>query len=211
MLKIQTIQEELNLISPAVADLPNTHPFTVPDAYFHQLTERILQKAGITRSENEADPTLSPLLASLKGENPYSVPADYFRELTVPVPRQETKIIRIQTWKTWSAYAAAACMLGIMGLWMIFSNGNNAPAETMAMKENTLGEQTVSMETIQSYLIEVDAGQAAEPVSGEIGSEQNLLVELNPEIISAILKEIPENDISSYMDQTGDNEMLLLN
>lgn len=211
MLKTQTIQEELNLISTTVANLPNTHPFDVPHDYFHQLSARILHNAGISGSAVDADPDLSPLLASLKELNPYSVPVDYFRELKVTPQKPDTKIVRIQPWKTWTAYAAAACLAGIMVIGGVFNNGTGKAPETMALKENTLAEQAVSTETIQSYLNEADAGQATETMNNETGSENNLLVELNTEIIATILKEIPENDISFYMAQTGDHEMLLLN
>jgi hypothetical protein len=60
MLKTNNIQEELKLISPAVANLPNNTPFAVPETYFENLSFRILKK--VMNTPVSEDTPLSPLL-----------------------------------------------------------------------------------------------------------------------------------------------------
>lgn len=211
MLKADTIQKELKLISEAVADLPNTTPFSVPDHYFDGLTSRILQKVGQFNAEEERDPILSPLLQSLTKENPYQVPAGYFHQLPRELTREKTTpVVQIFAWKKIIGYAAAACLTGILFLAFFFEKDAATPTLPVAQKTDW-ESQPLSTESIQTYLMESDQLQPVETTDPEVSSGNNLLVDLTPTMISEILKEIPENDISSYMAQTGGNEMVSLN
>lgn len=211
MLKTNNIGEELTLISPAVADLPNTTPFAVPDHYFEGLTTRILHRVGLFDNEKEKDPILSPLLESLKKENPYQVPANYFQKLSTELNLEKTApVVQIFAWRKIMVYAAAACLAGIMFLAFYFEK-DAANSELPLAQKTNWETQPLSTESIQTYLTESDQLQPVEIPGSELSSENNLLVDMNPTIISEILKEIPENDISSYMAQTGGNEMVSLN
>jgi hypothetical protein len=211
MLKSKNIQEELKLISPAVADLPNTTPFTVHDQYFEGLTTRILQKVALPYNEEEKDPILSPLLESLKKENPYQLPKDYFQKLSIELNKEKTiPVVQIFAWKKIIGYAVAACLAGIVFLAFFFEK-NVAKNELSIAPKTNWEPQPLSMESIQNYLIEADQFQPVEPMGTEISPESNLLVEMTPAVISEILKEIPENDISFYMLHSGGNEMESLN
>ncbi|MEY3945702.1 MAG: hypothetical protein RJB03_408 [Bacteroidota bacterium] len=211
MLKADTIQKELKLISEAVADLPNTTPFSVPDHYFDGLTSRILQNIGQMDAEEEKDTILSTLLQSLQKENPYQVPAAYFQQLSMELNREKsTPVVQIFAWKKIIGFAAAACLAGILFLAFFFEKDAATPTLPVAQKTDW-ESQPLSTESIQTYLMESDQLQPAEITDPEVSSGNNLLVDLTPTMISEILKEIPENDISSYMAQTGGNEMVTIN
>jgi hypothetical protein len=78
-----TILNELNGISPTVAQAGNNMPYQVPQGYFEGLAEMVLQRIR-TQSLNALDETavLSPLLSGLSKKMPFEVPADYFSELS---------------------------------------------------------------------------------------------------------------------------------
>ena len=77
-----TIINELNSISPTVAQATNSIPYQVPQGYFEELAEMILNRIK-TESLNAEDElqTLSPLLGGLNKKMPFEVPAGYFSEL----------------------------------------------------------------------------------------------------------------------------------
>ncbi len=78
-----TILNELKDISPIVAQAGFDLPYQVPQGYFENLAEMILQRIKTeSLSAQEEVETLSPLLGSLSRKLPYEVPADYFSELS---------------------------------------------------------------------------------------------------------------------------------
>lgn len=78
-----TILNELNGISPTVAQAGATTPYQVPQGYFDGLAQAILNriKTDSLDATQEVE-TLSPLLAGLNKKMPFSVPDDYFTELS---------------------------------------------------------------------------------------------------------------------------------
>lgn len=208
MLKTNNIQEELNLISPAVANLPNYTPFDVPESYFDNLSFNILKK--VKNSAESEDPTLSPLLQSLKNDNPFSVPQGYFREFKIDVPTEKTTLVHLYSWKKWVRYAAAASIIGLVWTFL-YSNYEAGAVEGLVSKNTTITNQLISTESIQTYLNEAEELQNTDVSNQEISADNNLLVEISPKLITEILKEIPENDISFFIEQSGGNEMVTLN
>lgn len=212
MLKKNHIQAELQLISPAVADLPNTTPFGVPFQYFDQLPNRILQKISEQADHEESKSELSPLLQSLRSENPFHVPERYFRQFEFNAPVEDQKVISMYPRKKWISYAIAACLIGVIGSLLYFGYfADIEKIERSNVASLSIDGQQFTTESIQTYLSEVEhTTDMSIPVT-ELPSESNLLVEMTPQIISEILKEIPENDISSFISQTEGGEMNLLN
>lgn len=204
------IQKELSLISPAVADLSNTTPLTVPEGYFDQLTARILKNVLQKTENEEIEADLSPLLQSLRHQNPYSIPTEYFRNFEVDLPAESTKLITMYSWKKWVGYAAAACIAGLIIAFMFGGSHRNA-VEDLALDKITIENQTLSTESIQTYLHEADQFTDGGFPGTDFTSGSDLLVDMTPQVISEMLKEIPENDISSFIKQTEGNEMVILN
>jgi len=70
-----TEQDEL---SPLLADIGKTTPFSTPAGYFEQLSAQIMQK--ITDQDE-----LNPLLADIDKTTPFSIPAGYFEQLPAQI------------------------------------------------------------------------------------------------------------------------------
>ena len=78
-----TILNELNGISPTVAQVGTHLPYQVPQGYFEGLAAAILQriKTESLDAQQEVE-LLSPLLAGLSKKMPFSVPEGFFSELS---------------------------------------------------------------------------------------------------------------------------------
>lgn len=68
------ILNELKKISPAVANLNATNPYTVPERYFETLADGIMAKIMAAGNENEE----SPVISVAGKEMPFDVPTGYF-------------------------------------------------------------------------------------------------------------------------------------
>ena len=210
MLKENNISEELKQISPAVANLPNTTPFSVPQGYFEQLTSRILENVHALEIRAEQEPELSPLLASLKQENPFQLPDNYFKEFRIQKPEADQPAAKIFTWQKIISYSVAASIAGLMA-WQLFFIETEPADQFITLQKTEAQHQSLSTESIQTFLNEAEKIDGVTAPTIDIVSDDNLLVEMTPMVVSEMLKEIPENDISSYMVQAGANEMLSLN
>jgi arsenate reductase-like glutaredoxin family protein len=134
------ILQELNAISPAVADVPKVNvysvydnyfaeiqndvlaaiqdnsAFEVPVGYFENLAPNILQKIRANDVAEELQ-NISATVANIGNANVYTAPQNYFEKLTHDVnEKQETKIIPIGNSRTKVVRLAAAAMVtGLLG------------------------------------------------------------------------------------------------
>lgn len=200
------IQKELSSISQHVANLQNNTPFIVPDGYFESFHQRITK---IILNESTE---YSPLLNSLKDQNPFSVPDGYFNNLKFELPEQEAPLLKIFNWAIFTRYAAAACLAAIIASVFYIGNFNHENQIAATPNENEAPSSPVSQAAIAIYLEEVDQFPYTEVVENEeLTTNETLLVDINNAIITEILQEIPDNDISSYMDQNGFGDVHSLN
>lgn len=211
MPSIDHISEELSSISQHVAELPKNTPFAVPKVYFDQLPARLMEV--IQNETAEQDLTeLPPLLKALQHENPYTIPEGYFNKLKLEIPNNQAPVIRMNRLGSLAKYAAAACLLGIIAAVFFVSKTKNETSLTSLSKEIETFQQKVSPDAIAIYLEEMDNLSVSETIENEqIEIGLNLLVDMNSETIKKILQEIPDNDISLYMDQDGLGDVHSLN
>lgn len=197
------IQSELSAISPLLAEMLKSTPFVAPKGYFDQFSNRILAKIEAQEPEKEV---LSPLLQSLKKENPFSVPPDYLQEFKVNVTPKEAKVIPLFNLKAVLKYAAAAAVVGIIVTFatLFFSNQEK---RSMAC---TAEEAVISADAFDLFLSETASieGQQTEAFEEE---SQSLLVQMDAKMVSEILTEIPENEISTYIDLIKNEDPNLMN
>jgi hypothetical protein len=199
----QTIQSELSAISPLLAEMPKSTPFVAPHNYFNQFSNRILARIEAQETEKEE---LSPLLQSLKKENPFSVPPAYLQGFKVNVTPKEAKVIPLFNLKAVLKYAAAAAVVGIIVTFatLFFSN-----QEKRSMASST-EEAVISADAFDLFLTETASieGQQTEAFEEE---SQSLLVQMDAKMVSEILTEIPENEISTYIDLIKNEDPNLMN
>jgi hypothetical protein len=109
-------------------------------------------------------------------------------------------------------YAAAACLVGIIATVFFVSKTENEKPLASLSKEAEPFQHKVSPDAIAMYLEEMDNLFAMETNENEeVDTSSNLLVDLSRETIKEILQEIPDKDISLYMDQDGLGYVYLLN
>jgi CRISPR/Cas system CMR-associated protein Cmr5 small subunit len=211
MHSIDNISEELNSLSQHVAQLPKNTPFTVPVGYFDNFPARLMDAIQNEASEEELF-ELSPLLKTLKHENPYTLPDGYFNHLKVEIPKHKAPVVGVYTIRSWAKYAAAACLLGIIATVFFVSKTENETSLALQPKETESLQNKVSPDAIAMYLEEMDNLSVAETTENEqVETESNLLVDMSSETIEEILQEIPDKDISLYMDQDGLGDVHSLN
>ena len=192
MKDLNNIALELSSISQPVADIANTNPFIVPEAYFSTFQTKLLSRI---EHENTRVQPLSPLLESLKKENPFVVPENYISSFKVSIPQKEGLLVPFFSIKNMLKYAAAAAIVGIIATFAVLSNKTEEKtAVAFAADQSAISEDAFALYLSESELVENEQNQHI-----EIDHSESFLVDLNPKLISEILTEIPENDISTYM------------
>ncbi|MFM2231573.1 MAG: hypothetical protein RJB31_274 [Bacteroidota bacterium] len=211
MPSLNTISSELASLSQDVAQLPKSTPFSLPQDYFDRFPTRLMET--ILNEGAEQDLTgLPPLLKSLKHENPYTIPEDYFNNLKVEIPGNQAAVIGMKRVGSWVKYAAAACLLGIIATVFFVSKTENGNQLAGLPKETETFQQKISPDAIAMYLEEMDNLSVAETNENEqVDTASNLLVDMSRETIKEILQEIPDKDISLYMNQDGLGDVHSLN
>ena len=212
MPSIDNISPELDSLSQQVAQLPKNNPFSVPKDYFETFSVRLMDAIQNEASDQELT-QLPPLLKSLKHENPYTIPEDYFNNLKIETPiMDQAPVVGMSRLGSWAKYAAAACLLGIISTVFFVSKTENENPLAGLYKEAETFQHTFSPDAIAMYLEEMDNLIIAEIIENEgVDSSSNLLVDLSRETIKEILQEIPDKDISLYMDQDGLGDVHSLN
>lgn len=205
------IQEELTSLSQHVAQLPKNTPYAVPRDYFESFETRLMNAIQNEAPEQESI-ELSPLLKSLKHENPYAIPEGYFNNLKVEMPGEQAPVVGMHRLGSWIKYAAAACLVGIIATVFFVSQHDIETEPPSLTKETETLQNKVSPDAIAIYLEEMDNLSLAETTENEqVDTASNLLVDMSRETIKEILQEIPDKDISLYMDQDGLEDVQTLN
>lgn len=205
------ISSELASLSQHVAQLQKNTPFSLPHHYFDSFPTRLMETILTEASEQDLM-ELSPLLKSLKHENPYSLPDGFFKNVKVEIPRNQAPVVGMHRFGSWAKYAAAACLLGIIVTVFFVSTSENGNQLASLSKEPETFHNKVSQDAIALYLEEMDNLTVAETIENEpVDVVSNLLVDLNSETIKEILQEIPDKDISLYMNQDGLGDVHSLN
>ena len=201
MAKDTNILIELQEISASVANLNGTTPYSLPSSYFENFPQKILERIEKEILTTE-DPVLSASLHSMKDVNPFKVPDQYFKQFNVKLPESQPKVISIN-YKRWVSYAAAACISGLIVGLVFFSK----PTE----KSVSLAEHSISHEAMETYLSEAETLDIGEKDAESLTIENNTLVDVSPSSISEMLKDIPDKDISRFMDLNGFDELTTIN
>ena len=200
MAKDLNTENELINLSKTVANLSKENPFSLPSSYFEAFPLKLLQKI-----ENEVltpeDSAISTALQALKNQNPYQVPPHYFDHFSVNTPKQPGKIINLP-FRKWSAYAAAACLAGLIFGIVLVKNKNVS---------SSLASKNISKDVMENYLNETESLAITDKEQEAISLEDNTLVDVSPSSIAEMLKDVPDKDISRFMDLNGIEEMSKIN
>lgn len=201
MPKSKHIQDELLDISQTVAELTEQTPFHTPQAsYFENFPKGILQKI----QEYEEDPSLD-FLGNLDKEVPFKVPEGYFNQFKPPIPNKNIKSGQVIPFRRILRYAIAATIAGLLTVWGFMSDNKNV-MESYPLVNVEANIDNISIGAYDSYLNEDAVSEIPDLPNEESDMQSTLLVEINKDVIEEILQEIPEKDISLYLNQDGYDE-----
>ena len=117
------IQQEISQISSKLTELPEKHPYIVPDGYFEELPNQIMDNI---RTENmsarEEIMQLSPVLAGLKEKKIYQIENEYFAQPNIHLPQIQSNASKIIPVKKWQRLAIAASFIGMLSLSVFLYN-----------------------------------------------------------------------------------------
>ena len=201
MAKDPSIKSELKELSATVANLSGDTPFSLPSSYFEGFPQKIMERIENERLTSK-EVILSPGLQELKSKNPFAIPENYFDEFSVQLPSHQPTVISIN-FRKWASFAAAACLTGLILGIVIFNNKKESPA--------TLASNSISHEAMETYLTEGEAIEMGDRDSELVAMENNTLVDVSTNSISEMLKDIPDKDISRFLDLNGFDETATIN
>lgn len=198
MPKSKYIKEELLDISQTVAELTDETPFNTPQPnYFEHFPKRILERI----QDLEEDPSLD-FLGNLDKEMPFKVPTGYFNHFKPVIPNENIKSGKVIPFRRVLRYAIAASLVGILTVWGFMSDNQNT-TDSYSLVNMEAGIESISLDAYDSYLNEDAVSGIPDLPSEESDMQSTLLVEIDKNVIEEILQEIPENDISLYLNQDG--------
>ncbi len=205
MPKSKYIQDELLDISQTVAELTDETPFNTPQPnYFEHFPKRILERI----QDIEEDPSLD-FLGNLDKEMPFKVPTGYFNQFKPVIPNENIKSGKVIPFRRVLRYAIAASLVGALTVWGFMSDNKNT-TDSYSLVNMEAGIESISLDAYDSYLNEDAVSGIPDLPSEESDMQSTLLVEINKDVIKEILQEIPENDISSYLNQDGSDDIEIM-
>jgi hypothetical protein len=89
------------------------------------------------------------------------------------------------------------------------SDNKNA-SDIYSLANMEAGIENISLDAYDSYLNEDSVSGIPDLTNDESEILSTLLVEINKDVIEEILKEIPENDISLYLNQDGYDDAAIM-
>lgn len=194
-LDTSSVQDELEQLSPLLAQLDRRSPYLVPVGYFEELDPSFVWMDAELSARDEIG-QLSPLLAGLQKQNPLSAPADYFDTLEQKAPAVESPVRSISfVHKSWFRYAAAAVVIGLVATTaLLFSGGSSAidpNKKSYAWVEKNM--KKVGTETISDFV--------------ELTSNSQAVAQIEPSAeIKKLMQDVSEKDIEQFLDDTAGEE-----
>jgi hypothetical protein len=241
----QTILSELQAISPSVANLPKTNPFSVPldyfetnisnlinhikekhvndennslnlissieknnpvfelpNDYFETFENKLMNKIRTAQSIDDEFSEIAPGLISLRTNNPFTVPKDYFDSTVIGVPSTKNKLAKVFQMKKMLRYAAAACIIGLIGLSYLLMKLDHSVTSVASSSNNQQSEE-LSLNDMAVYLEQMDSIDNDNDAAFSDENESNLLVDLDKETITELLNAIPDRGIQEFIENEG--------
>ena len=183
-------------------------PFSVPDGYFNELDEKIMEiirRHPDYQTSREELESVSPLLSSISKRPVYSVPKGYFENFKPGVEeKKDTKVVSI-TGRKWLRYAAAAIIVGVilMAGFIAFNNSNKDSAgKTLAKFEKEVKKinDVKSTDTLIDFM---DAGLNEK----ELASSQK---SIKTDDVQQLLKDVSIDELKDFNEESKDIEDVMM-
>ena len=191
------IRNELRAISELVADIPIMPVFTVPEGYFEQFPDKLMEKI---RESELNDPTfeiheISPLLASLSRKMPMEAPGGYFDSITVPPVEVKplAPVIPMRR-KRFGSFAIAASMIAILGFGALLFNKMNS-GETSSSNLNVSAElPKLSEGEMDAFLDSFPDIASADPITAVVApvDVEQMISDVDEQGLQDFLSDLPD-------------------
>jgi len=204
MLSLIKANESLTWLS----SLPKEMPFNVPDRYFDELDEKIMEiirsRPDYQTSTEELE-SISPLLSSISKRPVYSVPKGYFENFRPGVEeKKETKVISI-TGRKWFRYAAAAIIVGVIlmaGAIAINNSSKDSAGKTLAKFEKEV-KKINDVKSTENLIDFMDTGLNEK----ELASRQK---SSKPDDVQQLLKDVSLDELKDFNEESKDIEDVMM-
>ncbi|HSU28530.1 MAG TPA: hypothetical protein VLJ68_09130 [Chitinophagaceae bacterium] len=193
----QSVAEELGHLSPFLSGLSRKMPFTVPAGYFENMnTAGSYPTDAEPASAQEELARLSPMLSGLKKEVPYAVPQGYFENLHELRSKKDAPVVSIG--RKWLRYAAAASIVGLLGLaGILVINKRNEPENRIARIEKSLNKdlKNVNEQELTAFV---------QQFTDVYSTKDEVITTDQKAEIKELLKDIPDTELKEFLAETSD-------
>jgi hypothetical protein len=200
---VNEVLEKVKMGAEAKFYFTKRTPYSLPEGYFSTLSELILQRAKQQEVKEESVfeemAHISPLLNTISKKPVQSVPAGYFDTVQIPgiAVKPEAKVVSINRFSKVLNYAVAAVVCALLGIggYLI------ATKEPAAIQANTEKTKTPLNKLSEQDIIEIlSTGSTTEDFTSA-----SLDVHSGSTIGKSI-KEMSDDEIKQYLQETGDHE-----
>jgi hypothetical protein len=199
MKRKEEIQKELELLSPAVANLSQELPFAVPAGYFDEFP------AQMTSLLTQEEPILS---LSKETVQPLTAPDGYFESLPDKIMdrirkeeiNKEAPVVSIrQNSFSWKRWAVAAVTIGILLTtgWMWMEYGITTPKQDTVKVESNI--PNVTDNELDTYFEETNLQSPVLPLEEE--PQAIVLLEMDESTLSELLKTMGDEGLENYIQE----------
>jgi hypothetical protein len=113
------VEEELKARIAADSFYASQNAFTVPEGYFDNLAASVLQKIKGEEQPASEIAALSPVIAGIGNNNIFTVPEGYFEQSIAPLAKEPAKVVRMSKMRSVFKYGIAAVITGLLGISVI--------------------------------------------------------------------------------------------
>lgn len=207
-----SVTEEISYLSPVLSKISKQVPYSIPTGYFDELEEKVLiaiRSNEDHQTSKEELESISPLLSGLNKQMPYTVPDGYFDSINSIIPSRtiavpETKVISL-IHRKWFRYAAAAVVIGFISMvGLLFEHRPAVDPEKNPDEWIAKNVKKLNPDRLDDFIKLTDEESSSqEATTGK---------EIKPNEIKDLLKDVPENQIQEFVNETSalnDNNSIL--
>ena len=185
----ESVDQELESLSPVLAGLSKKMPFSLPEGYFNKISEDL---SGIV-----ADEPLPQVLAEAGKSMPYQVPSGYFENISVEVlkklqpPKTTAKVVSFSSTK-WMRYAVAAMVAGIIAVsGLVYYNSNQTANPTQSEDWIAKELKNVSDQELDAFIITTEENTTSLANNNMAAKKE----------IRSLLKDVPDSELEKFLDE----------
>jgi hypothetical protein len=130
------------------------------------------------------------------------LPKGYFDTTVIALPSKKNRLAMVFQMKKMLRYAAAACIIGLIGFLSVFIKVENS-APLVASGLNNQQAEELSLDDMVVYLEQMEGIDHDNDGALSNEDESNLLVDLDKETIKELLNGIPDKGILEFIENEG--------